>query len=209
MKNITCKCGRKISVASHWYYEPECDKDSNKKKIKALVVIAEKNVQKIGDLTISAPIGVGIDKTTGDLTVPVRLEAMGEPVLRPKIIHDKLINEGFVRAKLIVEDNDPEPCPDVRKGLTKEIFIPIQRVIEIKGISPGDHIQEFAEIKSLSVFAVPDKPQSGFAGAKVKLILKVILDVRIIIAREEIITVSTKDDCCCNQEADSAIWEDY
>ncbi len=207
MNKINRKRDRKISASSHWYCEPKCDKHSHKKKIKTLAIIAERSVQKIGDLTITAPIGVGIDKTTGDLTVPVRLEAIGEPVLKPKIIHDKLINEGFVRAKLIVEDNDPEPCPDVRKGLTKEIYIPIQRVIEIKGICPGDHIQEFAKIKSLSVFAFPDKLQSGFAGTKVKLILKVILDVKIIIAREEIVTVSV--DYCSNQEDDSDIWKDY
>jgi hypothetical protein len=169
-----------------------CDKHSHEKKIKALVVIAEKDVQKIGDLTITAPLGVGIDKTTGDLTVPVLLEAIGEPVLKPKIIPDRLINQGFLHAKLIVEDIDPEPCPDVRKGITKEIFIPIQSVIEIEGICPGDHIQEFAEIESLTVFGVPDKPQSGSAGTKVKLILKVILDVKIIIAREDLITVLVK-----------------
>lgn len=175
---------------------PIYDRYFNEKKIKALVVIAEKNVEKIGDLTITAPIGIGIDKATGDLTVPVRLEAVGEPIMKPKIIHEKLINEGFVRAKLIVEDNDPEPCPDVRKGQTKEVFIPLQSVIEIKGILPGDHIQEFTKIVSLSVFAVPDKPQSGSTGTIVKLILKVILDVRIIISREEIVTVCVKDKYC-------------
>ncbi|MHB1393280.1 MAG: hypothetical protein ACYCYE_09420 [Clostridia bacterium] len=173
-------------------YKSICDKQSNERRIKALVVIAEKNVQKIGDLIIIAPIGVGIDQLTGDLSVPVRIEAIGKPCLKPKIINDVLINEGFVRAKLIVEDIDPEPCPDIRKGIQKEILIPVQSVIEIKGIRPGDHIQEFTEIKSLSVFGIPERPPHGSVGTQVKLIIKVILDVKIIIAREEIITVSIK-----------------
>lgn len=162
---------------------------SSEKKIKTLAVIAKKTVQKVGDLEITAPVGVGIDQTTGNLTAPVRLEILGEPVLKPRIIKNHLINEGFVPAKLIVEDNDPEPCTDIRKGFVQRVFIPFQSVLEFEGIKPGDDIQEKIKVKSTSVMGFPDVRPPGLAGTKVKLILKVILKVKIIISRECIIAV--------------------
>ena len=166
------------------------------KKVKASVVIAEKTVDKVGDLIISAPIGVDIDKNTGELTAPVRIEALEKPVLKPKILCDLLINQGFLKARLIVEDNDPEPCPDVRKGIIKTVIIPIQSVIDIKGIRPSDHVQEHVKIRSLSVFAIPDLGPNGVVGKKIKLILKVILKVKIVVSREEIICVPVKKGIC-------------
>lgn len=161
----------------------------SEKKIKTLVVIAKKTVQKVGDLEITAPVGVGIDNITGNLTAPVRLEISGEPVLKPRILKDKLINEGYVPARLIVEDNDPAPCPDIRKGFVQRVFVPFQSVLEIEGIRPGDDIQEKIKVKSTSVMGFPDFSTHGLAGTKVKLILKVILKVKIIISRECIIAV--------------------
>lgn len=160
------------------------------KKIKTFVVIAEENIQKVGDLVIDAPIGVDINKISGVLTVPVILKPIGQPVMTPKIIKDKLINEGLVHVKLIIENNDPQPCPGIQKNIWKQLTIPVQDVREIKGIEPGDQIEEIVEIESLSVFGLPSCPQSGQVGTVGKLIIKVILKVRIIITRLEILTIS-------------------
>lgn len=167
-------------------HKRNCNNENSHKRIKTSVVIAKKVVQKVGDLVIDAPIGVGIDKATGNLTKPVHLELFGDIVMKPKIIKGKLINEGFVPTRLIVEDNDPEPCPDVRKGIIKQVFIPVQSVIEIKGIKPCDDVDEKIKIESFSVFGLPDTSQGL---AKIKLILKVVLKVKVLISRECVIPV--------------------
>lgn len=164
-------------------------------EIKTLVVIARETVQKVGDLEITAPIGVGIDIETGKLTVPVRLKVVGEPVLQPKILENKLINEGFIPAKLIVEKDD-NPCCDVGKELIQKVFIPFQLVQEIIGIKPGDDIQEEVKVESASVMGVPVVNPCEVAGSTVKLILKVILKVKIVISRECLVTISACDVRC-------------
>ncbi|MGI6083280.1 MAG: hypothetical protein ACOYEP_10440 [Limnochordia bacterium] len=154
-------------------------------RVKTLIVIAEECVQKVGSHTIEAPVGVGVDKH-GKLTHPIRLEAVGDPVFNPTILEDKLINEGFIRARLIVDD--PDPCPDTHKPLTQLVTIPFQTVHDIPGIKPGDHIQEFSKIEALLVSATPVSCVADSATV-VSLALKIVLQVDVIIARECIISV--------------------
>ncbi|ABZ82649.1 hypothetical protein HM1_0024 [Heliomicrobium modesticaldum Ice1] len=169
-----------------------------------MVVVAEKEVKKVADLTIPAPVGVGLDPHTGQLTASVELEPFGEPQLQPKIINNMVINEGIICVKLIVKDNDPAPCPDVRKGFEKKICIPVQTVLECKGIQPDDDIQEKVCISALSVFAVPANSTTGTAGNVVNLILKAILDVKMVIAREEVITIPVHQE----SDPDCGQWHD-
>lgn len=156
--------------------------------IKTLVVIAEERVQKVGAFTIEAPVGVGTD-STGKLTHPIRLEPIGDPVLGSTVIENKLINEGFVRAKLIVDDTDPNPCADARKFVPQVVTIPFQTVHDIPGIRPGDHIQEFSKIEALLVSGTPVPCPPGASGSAVTLRLKIVLQVSVVIARECIIAV--------------------
>ncbi|NLN18925.1 MAG: hypothetical protein GX162_06605 [Firmicutes bacterium] len=157
-------------------------------RVKTLIVIAEECVQKVGSHTIQAPVGVGVDKH-GKLTHPVRLEAVGDPVFNPTILEDKLINEGFIRARLIVDD--PDPCPDAQKAITQLVTIPFQTVHDIPGIKPGDHIQEFSKIEALLVSATPVSCIAD-STTMVSLALKIVLKVDVIIARECIISVPAK-----------------
>ncbi|MHB8182515.1 MAG: hypothetical protein ACYDDN_01970 [Candidatus Desulforudaceae bacterium] len=161
------------------------------KDIKSLVVLVDRKIHKVGKLQIPAPVGVGIDKTTGELNPPVRLELVEDVVLRPKIMKDLLINNGTVKVKLIVDDHDPGPC-SAKKVIVKPLLVPVQSILKIKGIRPGDHIQEFVKVKSLLVFGFPDSTSPSL-GTKVRLDIKVILRVRIIIAREEVLTIPVVD----------------
>lgn len=159
------------------------------KKIKTFVLLHKDKIMKFGEGIIPAPIGVEIDPKTGELTVPVEIVPVGNVVLNPKIVNDLLINEGFIKIKLISYNQDSEPCPDERKCIVKEATIPIQSFHDIEGICPDDHVQEKVEIKSISVMGIPDDsvPKSG--GRKINLIVKVILEVKLTICREEIISV--------------------
>lgn len=158
------------------------------KKIKTLVVVAKKTILKVGDTIIPAPIGVKIDPKTGELMVPIKVIPVGDAVLKPEIEKDLLINQGFIKLLLIFKEDDCEPCTDVRKKITKEVLVPIQSVHKIDCLYSGDHIQEKVKVKAITVRGIPvNDCKSG--GTKWDLIIKVILQVKIVIAREEIISV--------------------
>lgn len=183
-----CNHEEKCERHEHHRPKPRPPHGDRRLHIKTLVVIAEECVQKMGSFTIDAPVGVGID-ANGKLTHPVRLEPIGEPILGSTIIENKLINEGYVRAKLIVEDIDPKPCADVRKFVPQVVTIPFQTVHDIPGIRPGDHIQEFSRIEALVVSGTPVPCPPGASGSVVALGLKIVLEVKVVIARECIIAV--------------------
>jgi hypothetical protein len=184
------------------YYEANKDKLKKSKEhkqehckerlIKCNSVVARRHVQKVGTLSIPAPIGVGIDKSTGKLTTPVILEPFGEPVFTPKVINSTLINEGFVPVRIIVKDVDPEPCPNINKGFKKLVYIPFQSEIEIKDIKLDDDIEENIDILSLAVFGFPNTSPQGGKGTITQLILKVILTVEIIVTRECFLPIDCK-----------------
>lgn len=161
-------------------------KDIVIKKIKTLVLVHKEKIMKFGEVVIPAPIGVKIDAKTGKLTVPVEIVPVGDVILNPIIEKNLLINEGFIKLKIII--NNPD-CPDVKKFIVKEITIPIQSVHEIIGIRPDDAVQEKVKIKSISVMGIPDDTDSQSAGRKINLIIKIIIEVKLIIAREEVVSV--------------------
>ncbi len=162
----------------------------DKLQLKTLVVVAEEKVQKVGELAIPAPIGVCCDAHTGDLTHCIRLEPVGDPVFRPLVLKDKLVNEGFLTVRVHVDDKDPQPCPDVRKQQAILVSIPFQSIHDLQGICPGDHVQEFAKIEALIVTGIPTACSPGQSGSVLHLNLKAILEVHIIVARECIVSVS-------------------
>ncbi|HHW09326.1 MAG TPA: hypothetical protein GXX29_05075 [Firmicutes bacterium] len=168
--------------------------DKRPLKIKTQILVADESFQKIGDVEITAPPGVGFDHEKGELNRNIIAEAVGAPVLTPTILKDKLVNEGFVKVRLLVEDCDPNPCPDPRKTITQTVVVPFQSVHDICGIKPGDHIQEFPSVEALLVSAVPGV--SSGDGCTTRLRLKAILCIRVIVTRECIVSVPAEVVCC-------------
>ncbi|HHT27873.1 MAG TPA: hypothetical protein GXZ82_11585 [Firmicutes bacterium] len=172
-------------------FEPKrCHDDRHLLELKTKLVVSEETFQKVGVIDITAPPGVGFDALTGKTTHRMYLEPIGCPTLKPVVLHDKLVNEGFLRARLVIEDLDPHPCPDVRKQSAIQVVIPFQSIQDIKGICPGDHVQEFTEIEGLLVSATPGICDAN--GNTAKLTLKAILKVRALITRECVVAVKGK-----------------
>ncbi|HKM42882.1 MAG TPA: hypothetical protein VJZ70_02715 [Limnochordia bacterium] len=143
------------------------------------VVIAEIETTKIASLELKAPLGVGVDLETGDMTKLVKVTPLGEPVLRRAILPGKLINEGFLKTRLIVEG-------DI---LERTLYLPIFSVTEIEGIQPGDHVLEFAELEHSSVSGLPDVVPLGQSCYQVKLFVRALLKIQITVTREEVVSL--------------------
>jgi hypothetical protein len=180
---------REIAKKDRHDHERCCD-DMHQLELKTKLVVSEETFQKVGVIDITAPPGIGFDALTGKTTHRLFLEAIGCPTLKPVVLHNKLVNEGFLRARLVIEDMDPNPCPDVRKQNAIQVVIPFQSIQDIKGICPGDHVQEFPEIEGLLVSATPGICDPN--GNTAKLTLKAILKVRALITRECIVSVVGK-----------------
>lgn len=163
--------------------------DKTKKEIKTLVVVAKKTIMKIGETIIPAPIGVKIDPKTGELLVPVDIKPVGDAVLTPTIEKKLLINEGFIKLKLFFKVPDPKHCPDVKKGIIREVIVPLQSVQEVEQIRPDDDIQEEVKIKAITIRGIPDDTVTNIAGKKINLIIKVIIKVKLIISRKKVMPI--------------------
>ena len=152
-------------------------------RIKTNVIIAEIEATKIASLDLKAPIGVDVDLETGELTEIVQVEPARAPVLRKTIIPGKLINEGFLKARLIVEAEQLESI----------IYLPIYSVTKIQGIKPGDQAVEISELEHISISGLPDVVPIGSSGYKVKLLVHALLKVQITVTREEIISLPEEE----------------
>ena len=160
-----------------------------KKKIENYLVVYNKKFVNVAELIIPAPIGVDIDPKSGEITVPVQITPLGDVVLNSIIKNDILINEGFIKTKLFFDNPDPEPCPDVRKGITKVVIVPIQSIHQIDRLCYDDHVQKKVKIKAIIVRGFPDNSTPKSIGRKINLIIKIILEVKLIIFREEIVCI--------------------
>ena len=152
-------------------------------RIKTNVIIAEIEATKIASLDLKAPIGVYVDLKTGELTEIVRVEPVRDPVLRKTIIPGKLINEGFLKARLLVEPEDMETI----------MYLPIYSVTKIDEIKPGDQVAEVSELEHISVSGLPDVVPIGQSGYKVKLLVRALLKVQITVTREEIVSLPEEE----------------
>ncbi|MEG6615291.1 hypothetical protein V6C27_02460 [Peptococcaceae bacterium 1198_IL3148] len=189
-KNIKTKAQSKPTITHKPEHRHTYSSDNViKKEIKALVVLHKEKILKYAEGVIPAPIGVEIDSKTGQLTVPVEIIPVSEVILNPKVVNNLLINEGFVKVKIIAYISDPEPCHDERKCITKEATVPIQSVHQIGGIYPDDDIEEKVHIKSISVIGIPDNSLPKSVGQRIDLAIKIVLEVKLIISRKEIISV--------------------
>ena len=143
------------------------------------VVVAEIEATKIASLEMQAPLGVDVQLDTGELTKQVRVIPLDEPLLRRTILPGKLINEGFLKVQLMVEDNE----------LQNVLYLPIFSVTDIEGIQPGDHVLEFSELEHISVSGLPDVVPLGQSTYRVKLFVRALLNIQITVTREEIVSL--------------------
>lgn len=143
------------------------------------VVVAEIEATKIASLEMQAPLGVDVQLDTGELTKQVRVIPLDEPLLRRTILPGKLINEGFLKVQLMVEDNE----------LQNVLYLPIFSVTDIEGIQPGDHVLEFSELEHISVSGLPDVVPLGQSNYRVKLFVRALLKIQITVTREEIVSL--------------------
>lgn len=143
------------------------------------VVVAEIEATKIASLEMQAPLGVDVQLDTGELTKQVRVIPLDEPLLRRTILPGKLINEGFLKVQLMVEDNE----------LQNVLYLPIFSVTDIEGIQPGDHVLEFSELEHISVSGLPDVVPLGQSNYRVKLFVRALLNIQITVTREEIVSL--------------------
>lgn len=162
------------------------------KTINTLVVIDTKDTIKVGDIIIPSPVGVSIDRKTGQVITSIHFELINEPEFKPFILHDLLINQGIVHVKMIIDNPDPIPCSEMKATIKKEIFIPVQNIIKIKGIEPGDVVQEKISVLSFSVFGIPIPNEPDCIGQKSNLIIKVVLQVQIVILRDKLVKISDR-----------------
>lgn len=159
----------------------------NKEQFNKTVVVPEtKTLQAVGILEIFAPEGVGIEKHAGNLTVPVLLEVCGEPVLKSEIINDLILYEGSIPAKLSMGKKIFDSGSDKAEELVQKLFIPFQFISEVKGIKPEDNLQEKITVRDTSIMCVPGFENEILEETKIKLILKIMLQVDIMITRESI-----------------------
>lgn len=148
-------------------------------RIQTNEVIAEIEATKIASLELKAPIGVGVDLKTGELTKTVKVELVGDPVLKQTIVPGKLINEGFLEAILIIKPEEHET----------KIYLPIFSVTKIDGIKKGDRITETSELEHISISGLPEVVPVGHSGYKVKIFVRALLKIQITVTREEIISL--------------------
>lgn len=177
-------------------------KPKKKRSVKALVVKAERTVQKVGAIQVCAPVGVNIDSKTGELLTPVELKLLGEPVFTPTVVPCKLINHGLQKACLIVKRARPSNCDYVVTSKV-DLDIPIFGMHDIPDIQPGDHVQEKAEVESIDIRGIRD-PNANECGAGKILIIKIVYKVEVCVAREETICIS---DHCPGKNEECGIQE--
>lgn len=162
-------------------------KSKKKRLVKALVVKAEKTIQKVGSIQICAPMGVRIDPKTGELKTSVELKLLGLPVFTPTVLSCKLINHGLQKACLVVQKSRRSSC-DFSVLAKVDLDIPIFSMHDIAHIQPGDQVQEQAEVESIDIRGIRD-PKSQGCGDQTQLIIKVIYKVKVTIVREETVCI--------------------
>ncbi|WP_422444631.1 hypothetical protein [Thermoanaerobacterium sp. DL9XJH110] len=150
-------------------------------KLKTLVVVCEQNVQEIGEIRITAPPGVILDPITGLLNVKPTLTVVDNPVLNDATLDGKVINYGWVKVLLTITG--------IAVPVSSYYAIPLQGHISCPDIQPGDHVQHFPKLEGTLVYALPSvDPVTGSLSTGV-LSLKVAYDVKIVVAREQLVSV--------------------
>ncbi len=178
-------------------------KVEKKRRIKALVGKAILNVQKVGTIQITAPLGVKIDNQTGEVKTPLELKLIDAPQFTPTIVPDKLINHGLQKACLVIKKSSDKDCA-LALSAKINLDIPIFSMHNVPKLKPGDHIQEKAEVESIDIRGIL-APNYHKCEKKNLLLISVVYKVKITIASEEIIRIPHH----CNWTTASEFSRDY
>lgn len=157
--------------------------------LKTLRVLCKERVNEFGDLTI--PLA-GVDVALLD-QIQVTITAVGTPVIQVlEAVPNKIVNVGFVPVTLNI----------VVAGIINlvgiTVNVPFQGVVECPGVLPGDNIQKH-DIQVLGVIDTPITQFAVVAGAlvpTVALLLKVVVELCIVVSREEILKISAASTFC-------------
>jgi hypothetical protein len=156
-------------------------------EIKVPGVICRQSVQEFGDVLIPAPAGITFDTTSGQLQQVVRLEMAGNPQLRSVVVlPGKVINMGVVPARLLVNEQ-----------VVLQLFeVPFQAVIECPGAQPGDLVQKHDFQVEGFALAPIRLPETGSPTLSLHLMIKVVVQFCLVVARETIFRVEAAKPFC-------------
>lgn len=156
-------------------------------RIKVPLVIGQQLVQEFGDITIPAPPGVVMDPSTGRLEPAVSLTLIGVPQFRAlDVFPGKVVNQGVVPASLSANG----------VVILQLLEIPFQGVVDIPGAMPGDIVQKHdIQVEGFSIAPV-QLLDSGTNLLVLNLVLKAVLKMCIIVARETVLKVNAVEVFC-------------
>jgi len=150
--------------------------------IRATEVIADLHVQKVAEATVAAPTGLSVDPKTGVLNLVPTLTLAGPPVLGATALQDKIVNYGYVPATLTI----PLPTPVVIHTILQ-----MQENTEVKGVLPGDTVEEYPVLEGLAVYGVPVvDPVTGTQTAT-NIVMKAVYNIRLVVLRAGTLAVQT------------------
>lgn len=157
--------------------------------LKVLQVVHKQVVNEFGDLTI--PLA-GVNAADIGLVQVTNIVAGTPEITVMEALPGKIVNIGFVPVTLTITVLDIIDLV----GIT--VNVPFQAVIETPGVLPGDNIQKH----DIQVLGVIDTPVTlfeivdGVLEVTVGLQLKVVVELCLVVAREEILKVNAATTFC-------------
>ena len=156
-------------------------------EIKVPNVICRKSIQEYGDLVVQAPAGITMNRNTGCLDQHLRIEPAGSPQLRTvTVIPGKVVNMGVVPIRLLAND----------QVVFQLLEVPFQAVIECPGAMPGDLVQKHDFQVEGFALAPVCLPAQGCPVLQLHIIIKVIVEFCLVVARESILRVEAVQPFC-------------
>lgn len=157
-------------------------------RLKSLRVLCQERVNEFGDPTI--PLA-GVDVALLD-QIQVTITAVGTPVIQVlEAVPNKVVNIGYVPVTLSIV-----VAEIINLDIT--VNVPFQGVVECPGVLPGDNIQKH-DIQVLGVVNTPITQYGVVAGAlvpTVALLLKAVVELCIVVGREEILKINAASTFC-------------
>ena len=124
-------------------------------RIMTHVVVAEVEASKLASLELNAPIGVGVDLNTGELSEWLESHLLAIPCS----------NKRLFRASSSMKASSKSHSQWKRR-FEVLLYLPIYSVTKIDGIKPEDHVVEVSELEHISVSGLPDVVPWGILVSK-------------------------------------------
>ncbi len=158
-------------------------------RLKSLRVLCQERVNEFGDLAI--PLA-GVDVALLD-QVQATITAVGTPVIQVlEAVPNKVVNIGYVPVTLSIVVAEIINLVDIT------VNVPFQGVVECPGVLPGDNIQKH-DIQVLGVVDTPITQYAVVGGVlvpTVALLLKAVVELCIVVGREEILKINAAPTFC-------------